>query len=97
MNGVIKQPTRNAYGELPKFTSHKTVHALKIAAIEIHEDRSATIVPKNDCFSPFEVDADWVSCFKRTDDDPGYYVVYKDGYKSWSPSQAFEDGYTLIS
>jgi hypothetical protein len=24
----------------------------------------------------------------------GYYVVYADGYKSWSPAQAFEEGYT---
>ena len=23
----------------------------------------------------------------------GYYVVYKDGYKSYSPAQAFEEGY----
>ena len=26
--------------------------------------------------------------------DPGYYVVYEDGYESWSPTKAFEDGHT---
>jgi hypothetical protein len=26
----------------------------------------------------------------------GYYVVYDDGYKSYSPSEAFEGGYTKI-
>ena len=26
----------------------------------------------------------------------GYYVVYEDGYKSFSPAKAFEEGYTLI-
>ena len=26
----------------------------------------------------------------------GYYVVYEDGYASYSPAQAFEEGYTLI-
>ena len=26
----------------------------------------------------------------------GYYVVYKDGYQSYSPAEEFEDGYTLI-
>ena len=26
----------------------------------------------------------------------GYYVVYADGYASFSPSKAFEDGYTRI-
>jgi hypothetical protein len=26
----------------------------------------------------------------------GYYVVYKEGYKSFSPAGAFEEGYALI-
>ncbi len=26
----------------------------------------------------------------------GYFVVYKDGYKSFSPAEAFEEGYTRI-
>ena len=26
----------------------------------------------------------------------GYKVVYKDGYESWSPKKAFEDGYEEI-
>lgn len=26
----------------------------------------------------------------------GYYVVYEDGFKSWSPAKAFEEGYTRI-
>jgi len=26
----------------------------------------------------------------------GYYVVYKDGYKSYSPAKAFEEGYTRL-
>jgi hypothetical protein len=26
----------------------------------------------------------------------GYYVVYADGYKSYSPAKAFEDGYTQV-
>ena len=25
-----------------------------------------------------------------------YLVIYEDGYKSWSPSRAFEEGYTRI-
>jgi hypothetical protein len=27
----------------------------------------------------------------------GYYVMYKDGYQSWSPASEFEDGYTRIA
>jgi hypothetical protein len=26
----------------------------------------------------------------------GYYVLYKDGYASFSPASAFEEGYDLI-
>lgn len=26
----------------------------------------------------------------------GYYVQYDDGYESWSPAKAFEEGYTLV-
>ena len=26
----------------------------------------------------------------------GYYVVYDDGYKSFSPAKAFEEGYRLL-
>lgn len=26
----------------------------------------------------------------------GYYVRYPDGYESWSPAQAFDDGYTRL-
>lgn len=26
----------------------------------------------------------------------GYRVIYEDGYESWSPKKAFEDGYDLI-
>lgn len=29
------------------------------------------------------------------EDEPGYVVVYEDGYVSWSPAKAFEDGYRL--
>ena len=34
------------------------------------------------------------SLFKRA--NGYYYVVYRDGYKSWSPASEFEDGYTRI-
>lgn len=30
------------------------------------------------------------------DGQEGYEVVYKDGYRSWSPKKAFEEGYINI-
>ena len=35
-----------------------------------------------------------------SDDDPdelGYFVVYEDGYKSWSPADVFEKAYLEVS
>ena len=83
-----------AMREMPRYKSHKTVHALKISAVEIHEDKSATIAPADEGFAPFKTDTGWGERFKGDESDPGYYVVYDDGYKSWSPSKAFEEGYS---
>jgi hypothetical protein len=36
-------------------------------------------------------------CFATYSGDiGGYYVVYEDGYKSFSPASAFENGYTRL-
>lgn len=90
--------------EMPKYRSHKEVHALKIKAISFdvdlakaegrETDGSAMITPEEDGYAPFKVDCDYLR--KHQPKVGGYYVVYKDGYKSWSPAQAFEEGYTRI-
>mgnify|MGYP006286778079 CR=1 FL=1 len=91
--------------ELPKYRSHKEVHALKIAHIEHlpNPDKSgqsaaasygAIITPEEDGYAPFEVSPEYI--MKHRPQVGGYYVVYADGYKSWSPAEAFESGYTRI-
>ena len=90
--------------EMPKYQSHKTVHALKIKAIVFdwelaketnrETDGSATITPEEEGYAPFKVDHQYVH--KHKPQVGGYYVVYKDGYKSWSPAEAFEEGYTKL-
>lgn len=82
--------------EMPRYQCHKKVWALKIAAIEIHKDQSATIAPEHARYAPFTTAAGWGERWKGSKNDLGYYVVYDDGYKSWSPTKAFEEGYTLI-
>jgi len=79
--------------ELPRYTSHKKVWALKIASIEyqVDEDGSAMIVPADDRYSPFKVSFDYVH--HRGPEPGGYYVRYEDGYESYSPAEAFENGY----
>ena len=42
----------------------------------------------------FKVDFEYMH--KHKPQVGGYYVVYKDGYKSFSPAEAFETGYEKI-
>jgi hypothetical protein len=85
---------------MPKYTCHKTVHALKIASIDRtgnprdEDDGSRMITPADPGFAPFRVEHEFVR--KHNPRPGGYYVVYEDGYKSFSPADAFEKGYTRI-
>lgn len=90
--------------KMPRYQSHKKVWALKIKSIIFdadlaradnrETDGSALIVPEESLYAPFKVDAAYVH--KHDPKVGGYYVVYEDGYKSWSPAEAFESGYTRI-
>lgn len=85
--------------ELPRYRCHKEVWALKIQSVEPDGSAprgaagSCIITPAEKGYAPFRVDADY--CRKHNPQSGGYYLVYKDGYKSFSPAEAFEDGYTL--
>lgn len=57
--------------------------------------RNAVITPVGKNFPSFVVDAQFIA--KHKPEVGGYFVVYNDGYESFSPAQAFEEGYTLIS
>lgn len=78
--------------QLPRYRSHKLVRALKIGTIAFDGKGGASITPADDGYAPFTVDAAYIN--KHTPQAGGYYVVYDDGYKSFSPAKAFEDGYT---
>ena len=52
------------------------------------------IHPTEEGYIPFMVDAEYVR--KHNPQIGGYYVVYEDGYKSFSPAKAFEEGYSPI-
>lgn len=90
--------------EMPRYRCHKEVWALKIDGIQLDSvkaaednretDGSAVIVPNDTDYSPFKVDAEYLR--KHKPEAGGYYVLYKGGYKSYSPADAFESGYSLI-
>ncbi|MFT7155259.1 MAG: hypothetical protein ACI8Q1_000260 [Parvicella sp.] len=91
--------------EMPKYQSHKKVGALKIKSIVREgvgegEGRvlgtygSAMITPEEDGYAPFRVNSEYMQ--KHNPQVGGYFVQYEGGYKSYSPSDAFEGGYSLI-
>ena len=95
-DGITTAPSM----EMPRYKSHKTVHALKIGEIrqspadEVHPGGSWEIVPAEKVFAPIIVTHDYVT--KHSPQAGGYYVLYEDGYHSYSPAEPFEDGYTLL-
>jgi len=83
--------------EMPRYRCHKVVWALKIAELKYDghgENGSAVITPVEQGYAPFPIDAAYVQ--KHKPQPGGYYVVYEDGYKSFSPGQAFVEGYARI-
>ena len=93
----INAVTPNASQEMPKYVCHKKVWALKIAEITEPTDAtgtSRTIIPADEGYGPFVVDGAYMA--KHKPEVGGYYVVYEDGYKSFSPASAFESGYTRV-
>ena len=100
---IIREMQREMPREMPKYRSHKEVWALKIKSIEFDQDEYksisadqeiATITPEEEGYGPFRVD--FAYCNKHNPKKGGYYVVYKDGYRSFSPAKEFEEGNTLI-
>lgn len=84
--------------ELPRWKCHKEVWALKISRVKNEEpeiDGSKILIFDELPFAPIKVGPEY--CNKHQPKAGGYYVVYADGYQSFSPAQAFEEGYTRIT
>jgi len=82
--------------DIPKWKSHKIVGAAKIKQIIDGSSGETTLIchdPERQIYS-FVVDQRYMA--KHMPEVGGYYVVYQDGYQSFSPAKAFEEGYTLI-
>ena len=75
--------------EMPRYQCHKKVWALKIADVT-----GCTITLADPGYAAFEVEPEMYLRYTPTAGD--YYVVYDDGYKSFSPAKAFEEGYTRL-
>lgn len=84
---------------LPQYQCHKKVWALKIKALEPEEGEHGKLVgmmmyPEEEGYAPKLLDAAFMT--KHHPEVGGYYVQYEDGYFSYSPAKAFEEGYSRI-
>jgi len=89
---------------MPQYQSIKKVWALKMETIVFdadlakkenrETDGTAIFTAEEQGFALIKLPAEFVS--KHNPKAGGYYVTYKDGYQSWSPADAFEEGYVLI-
>jgi hypothetical protein len=84
--------------EIAQWRSHKIVRAGKVMAQQVEDTGEGiailTVEDVNGAPCKVEVPDNF---FARGAPSPGdYVVIYDDGYKSWSPAKAFEEGYTRI-
>lgn len=85
---------------LPKWKCHKVVGAAKILSVsdpnidpvKLALDNGTTVSVKAKWFSEKHV------ALSEDGSSLGYLVVYEgDGYMSWSPAKAFEEGYSPLA
>lgn len=82
----------------PRWQCYKQVYAVKIKDIKLNYPEKistgAVIIPEGEEYPSFSVDHNYMD--KHKPEIGGYYVLYDDGYTSYSPAKAFEEGYTRI-
>lgn len=79
--------------EMPRYVSHKKVWALEIDRVGQHPDPEGrhSLTFRDKGYAMIMAPAEMFSRYVPVPGD--YYVVYADGYKSFSPRKAFLEGY----
>ena len=92
-------PTEEGAGaavmEMPWYVSHKKVRALEIDEVVrsgIGVSGEGRLWFRDIGYGPTDVPSEMFSRYTPVPGD--FYVVYADGYKSFSPRKAFLEGYT---
>jgi|SRR5579863_3139730 len=79
---------------LQRYKCHKEVEAFKIAGIAPDGGSVSVLLAEDGDGDGIAVDEAFMA--KHNPQPGGYYVRYADGYQSFSPAQAFEEGYTPL-
>lgn len=78
---------------LSKYKCHKIVQAGKVVNFDINNEGDHFLTLEGIGKPVFVTNA---YMHKHQPELGGYYVLYEDGYESFSPAKAFENGYTKI-
>lgn len=83
--------------ELPNYRCHKVVRAAKIIeVVELTPGGAGMLhLDWNGEARTFPVTASYLA--RHNPKPGGYFVLYDDGYRSWSPAEAFEEGYRRMA
>jgi hypothetical protein len=82
--------------EMPKYECHKKVWAFGIKRFTRNNRGEITgFTPADAGYGDVVLSQEYIEKHKPV--EGGYYVVYPDGYKSFSPASAFEGGYRRIN
>lgn len=100
--GATRKGTTNTHhkklmqAKLSFWNCHKTIQAGKIVNMTVSADRSVTVLRLDvNGVRTIALDVDKQFMEKHKPFPGGYYCLYPDGYESFSPAKAFEDGYRL--
>jgi hypothetical protein len=82
--------------DAPLYRSHKTVRALeiKLLIMPAAEGGSPLLMFADPEYPSQSIDPVMVARYVPVPGD--FYVIYEDGYRSFSPRKAFLEGYTLV-
>lgn len=78
---------------LPEYQCHKCVKAAKIVSVDPESPALHMMTPDGG-FIVHHVGHRWL--LDHRPEKGGYFVLYADGYASYSPKSPFESGYTLV-
>jgi hypothetical protein len=77
---------------MPQYVSHKKVWALEIESVTEGGPKARNVFFRDNGYAPVLLPTEMFSRYNPVAGD--FYVIYADGYKSFSPRKAFLEGYT---
>lgn len=80
---------------IPEYVCHKRVRAAKIIANVGLVEQAGNLIVLEGPNQGWPVSFEWLQ--KHKPEVGGYLVFYADGYVSYSPAKAFEEGYQLLT